>query len=136
MAQWVFKENGVIRVSSVHHHRVGESQPPTAYTIMDDVVHDQCRATVGRQVAALRDEGFAAGVCADRPIRAYDDEAGRKWQLRRQVQDPRRIRGISVQGGLQAHRIDAPLQHHSSVCTSVATHAIRTFHTERIPVLY
>ncbi|XP_014475354.1 PREDICTED: dolichyl-diphosphooligosaccharide--protein glycosyltransferase 48 kDa subunit [Dinoponera quadriceps] len=39
MAQWVFKENGVIRVSSVHHHRVGESQPPAAYTIMDEVVY-------------------------------------------------------------------------------------------------
>ncbi|EFN80101.1 dolichyl-diphosphooligosaccharide--protein glycosyltransferase 48 kDa subunit [Harpegnathos saltator] len=39
MAQWVFKENGVIRVSSVHHHRIGESQPPAAYTIMDDVVY-------------------------------------------------------------------------------------------------
>ncbi|KMQ98154.1 protein mo25 [Lasius niger] len=29
--------NGVIRVSAVHHHRVGESQPPAAYTIMDVV---------------------------------------------------------------------------------------------------
>ncbi|KAG5316833.1 OST48 glycosyltransferase, partial [Acromyrmex insinuator] len=39
MTQWVFKENGVIRVSNVHHHRVGETQPPTAYTIMDNVVY-------------------------------------------------------------------------------------------------
>ncbi|XP_011164882.1 dolichyl-diphosphooligosaccharide--protein glycosyltransferase 48 kDa subunit [Solenopsis invicta] len=39
MAQWVFKENGVIRVSSVHHHRIGETQPPAAYTIMDNVVY-------------------------------------------------------------------------------------------------
>ncbi|XP_017764314.1 PREDICTED: dolichyl-diphosphooligosaccharide--protein glycosyltransferase 48 kDa subunit [Eufriesea mexicana] len=39
IARWVFKENGVIRVSSVHHHRVGESKPPAAYTIMDDVVY-------------------------------------------------------------------------------------------------
>ncbi|KAG7207929.1 hypothetical protein KM043_009518 [Ampulex compressa] len=39
MAQWVFKENGVIRVSSVHHHRVGETEPPSAYTIMDDVIY-------------------------------------------------------------------------------------------------
>lgn len=38
MAKWVFKENGVIRVSSVNHHRVGETSPPGAYTIMDDVV--------------------------------------------------------------------------------------------------
>lgn len=39
IAQWVFKENGVLRVSAVHHHRVGESEPPAAYTIMDDVVY-------------------------------------------------------------------------------------------------
>ena len=39
MAQWVFKENGVIRVSSVNHHKIGESSPPAAYTIMDDVVY-------------------------------------------------------------------------------------------------
>ncbi|XP_043268270.1 dolichyl-diphosphooligosaccharide--protein glycosyltransferase 48 kDa subunit [Venturia canescens] len=39
IAQWTFKENGVIRVSSVHHHRIGEPQPPAAYTIMDDVLY-------------------------------------------------------------------------------------------------
>ncbi|XP_015186256.1 PREDICTED: dolichyl-diphosphooligosaccharide--protein glycosyltransferase 48 kDa subunit [Polistes dominula] len=39
MTKWVFKENGVIRVSAVHHHRVGEIQPPPAYTVKDDVVY-------------------------------------------------------------------------------------------------
>ncbi|KAK2586779.1 hypothetical protein KPH14_011806 [Odynerus spinipes] len=39
MTQWVFKENGVIRVSAVHHHKVGETQPPQAYTVKDDVVY-------------------------------------------------------------------------------------------------
>lgn len=39
MANWVFKKNGVVRVSGVHHHRVGELQPPASYTIMDDVVY-------------------------------------------------------------------------------------------------
>lgn len=39
IARWVFKENGVIRVSAVHHHRVQESEPPAAYTIMDDVIY-------------------------------------------------------------------------------------------------
>lgn len=29
----------MIRVSSVHHHRIGEPQPPPAYTIMEDVVY-------------------------------------------------------------------------------------------------
>lgn len=39
MTQWVFKENGVIRVSAVHHHKIGETQPPPAYTVKDDVVY-------------------------------------------------------------------------------------------------
>ncbi|KAF7992650.1 hypothetical protein HCN44_004994 [Aphidius gifuensis] len=39
MAQWVFKENGVIRVSSVSHNKIGEQQPPAAYTIMEDVIY-------------------------------------------------------------------------------------------------
>lgn len=38
LSKWVLKESGVIRVKSVAHHRVGEKSPPTAYTIMDDVV--------------------------------------------------------------------------------------------------
>ncbi|XP_033219004.1 dolichyl-diphosphooligosaccharide--protein glycosyltransferase 48 kDa subunit [Belonocnema kinseyi] len=39
MAQWVFKEKGVIRESGVHHHKVGQLKPPHAYTIMDEVVY-------------------------------------------------------------------------------------------------
>ena len=39
LSQWVFKEKGVLRVGTVKHHRVGESTAPTAYTIMDEVVH-------------------------------------------------------------------------------------------------
>lgn len=38
LSAWVFKENGVIRVKSVSHHKVGEENPPVAYTIMDNVV--------------------------------------------------------------------------------------------------
>lgn len=39
ITRWVFKENGVIRVSAVHHHKVGEKEPPQAYTVKDDVVY-------------------------------------------------------------------------------------------------
>jgi oligosaccharyltransferase complex subunit beta len=35
LSQWVFKEKGVVRVKSVAHHRVGEKNAPTAYTITD-----------------------------------------------------------------------------------------------------
>lgn len=38
LSQWVLKEVGVLRVKSVTHHKVGESKPPSEYTIMDDVV--------------------------------------------------------------------------------------------------
>ncbi|CAH1397281.1 unnamed protein product [Nezara viridula] len=38
LSKWVFKESGVLRVKSTSHHKVGEKQPPAAYTIMDDVV--------------------------------------------------------------------------------------------------
>lgn len=39
MSAWVFKEKGVIRVSSVNHHKVGEKEPPSAYTITEDVLY-------------------------------------------------------------------------------------------------
>ncbi|XP_035789939.1 dolichyl-diphosphooligosaccharide--protein glycosyltransferase 48 kDa subunit-like [Anopheles albimanus] len=39
ISRWVFGENGVIRVRSVSHHKEGETQPPSAYTITDPVVY-------------------------------------------------------------------------------------------------
>ncbi|KAF7649495.1 hypothetical protein LDENG_00140630 [Lucifuga dentata] len=35
LSRWVFKEAGVLRVGAVTHHPVGETTPPTAYTITD-----------------------------------------------------------------------------------------------------
>jgi oligosaccharyltransferase complex subunit beta len=37
LAQWVFKKRGVLRYSDVKHRLQGESEPPIAYTIADDV---------------------------------------------------------------------------------------------------
>ncbi|KAJ3643940.1 hypothetical protein Zmor_026620 [Zophobas morio] len=39
ISQWVFKEHGQLRVRSVKHSRVGEEKPPSAYTIMEDVIY-------------------------------------------------------------------------------------------------
>ena len=39
LSEWVFKENGVLRVGEVKHHRAGEALPPVAYTIEEDVVN-------------------------------------------------------------------------------------------------
>lgn len=38
LSRWVFKEEGVLRVGAVSHHRVGELVPPSAYTVTDLVV--------------------------------------------------------------------------------------------------
>ena len=38
LAKWVFQEKGVLRAGKVTHHKVGETSPPEAYTITDDVV--------------------------------------------------------------------------------------------------
>ncbi|XP_033113598.1 dolichyl-diphosphooligosaccharide--protein glycosyltransferase 48 kDa subunit-like [Anneissia japonica] len=37
LSQWVFKEKGVLRVTGVSHHIVGQKTPPAAYTIEDHV---------------------------------------------------------------------------------------------------
>lgn len=39
ITQWVFKEKGQLRVRSVRHHRAGETVPPAAYTIMENIVY-------------------------------------------------------------------------------------------------
>lgn len=40
LSQWVFKENGVIRVKSVSHHKLEETQAPMDYTITDMAVFE------------------------------------------------------------------------------------------------
>ncbi|XP_037796434.1 dolichyl-diphosphooligosaccharide--protein glycosyltransferase 48 kDa subunit-like [Penaeus monodon] len=37
LSRWVFREEGVLRVVSIEHHLQGDSQPPVAYTIKEDV---------------------------------------------------------------------------------------------------
>jgi oligosaccharyltransferase complex subunit beta len=39
LTQWVFKEKGVLRLSNVTHHKEGESSPPVAYTVTENVVY-------------------------------------------------------------------------------------------------
>jgi len=40
LSQWVFKEKGVLRLSNVTHHKVGVKNPPSAYTVTEDVVYN------------------------------------------------------------------------------------------------
>lgn len=37
LAMWVFQQRGVLRTGAVTHHKVGESEAPAAYTILDQV---------------------------------------------------------------------------------------------------
>nr|CAG4641666.1 EOG090X05EE [Eurycercus lamellatus] len=39
LTSWVFKEEGVLRVGKVTHHKVGEKEPPQYYTIMENMVY-------------------------------------------------------------------------------------------------
>lgn len=45
LSEWVFKENGVLRVGEVKHHRAGEVSPPVAYTIEEDVVSNYTKCS-------------------------------------------------------------------------------------------
>ena len=54
LTQWLFKERGVLRVVSVKHHEVGQTTPPAAYTIKQNIVsfqsltflHKQCMSRI------------------------------------------------------------------------------------------
>ena len=39
LAQWVFGERGLIRVKSVQHHLVGETESRSAYTVKENLVY-------------------------------------------------------------------------------------------------
>jgi len=39
LTKWTFKERGVLRASNQRHHKVGESQPSSAYRIKDNITY-------------------------------------------------------------------------------------------------
>lgn len=39
IGQWVFGEVGRLRVVSINHHKIGETETPQSYTITDDIVY-------------------------------------------------------------------------------------------------
>nr|CAG4647021.1 EOG090X05EE [Megafenestra aurita] len=40
LTRWVFKEEGVLRVGKVSHHKAGEKESPQYYTIMENMVYE------------------------------------------------------------------------------------------------
>lgn len=59
LSRWVFKEEGVLRVGAVSHHRVGELTPPNAYTVTDLVVRPRGMGGCSRK-GVLGAGGFQA----------------------------------------------------------------------------
>lgn len=57
MSAWVFKEKGVLRLSNITHNKVGEKNPPAAYTITEEVLY-------GAVIEELKD-GVWTGYTAD-----------------------------------------------------------------------
>lgn len=57
LSDWVFKEKGVLRLSNITHHKVGESEAPSEYTITEDVVY--------RAVIEELKDGIWTGYVAD-----------------------------------------------------------------------
>jgi oligosaccharyltransferase complex subunit beta len=39
ISKWTFKERGLLRATNITHHRAGESEPPSIYTIKDEIVY-------------------------------------------------------------------------------------------------
>ena len=39
ISQWVFKEQGVLRLTNVTHYKAGEKHAPSSYTVTEDVVY-------------------------------------------------------------------------------------------------
>lgn len=66
LSRWVFKEEGVLRVGAVSHHRVGELTPPNAYTVTDLVVRPRgmggCSRKGVRERVVFRRGSLTAGV--------------------------------------------------------------------------
>ena len=40
LSKWVFRETGVLRAGNVKHHKKGETQPPSEYTVTEQVVRE------------------------------------------------------------------------------------------------
>jgi len=58
ISQWVLKEHGVLRVGQVKHHLDGETEPPAAYTIMENVIYSI-------QIEELTKDGWAPFKASD-----------------------------------------------------------------------
>uniref|UniRef100_H3CZZ5 Dolichyl-diphosphooligosaccharide--protein glycosyltransferase 48 kDa subunit n=1 Tax=Tetraodon nigroviridis TaxID=99883 RepID=H3CZZ5_TETNG len=89
LSRWVFKEAGVLRVGAVAHHRVGEADPPAAYTITDLVEYSVVieMLSEGRWVPFDGDDIQLEFVRIDPFVRTYLKKNGGKYSVQFKLPD-------------------------------------------------
>uniref|UniRef100_A0A8D1U227 Dolichyl-diphosphooligosaccharide--protein glycosyltransferase 48 kDa subunit n=1 Tax=Sus scrofa TaxID=9823 RepID=A0A8D1U227_PIG len=89
LSRWVFKEEGVLRVGPVSHHRVGEKAPPNAYTVTDLVEYSIVieQLSEGRWVPFDGDDIQLEFVRIDPFVRTFLKRKGGKYSVQFKLPD-------------------------------------------------
>ncbi|EQB78651.1 dolichyl-diphosphooligosaccharide-protein glycosyltransferase subunit-like protein [Camelus ferus] len=89
LSRWVFKEEGVLRVGPVSHHRVGEKAPPNAYTVTDLVEYSIVieQLSNGRWVPFDGDDIQLEFVRIDPFVRTFLKRKGGKYSVQFKLPD-------------------------------------------------
>ena len=89
LSKWVFKEEGVLRVGKVEHHKVGETSPPEAYTVMEDVVFSIVveKLDKGKWVPYIADDIQLEFVRIDPFVRTNLQKKGDKYVAQFRIPD-------------------------------------------------
>ncbi|XP_007934057.1 dolichyl-diphosphooligosaccharide--protein glycosyltransferase 48 kDa subunit [Orycteropus afer afer] len=89
LSRWVFKEEGVLRVGPVSHHRVGETAPPNAYTVTDLVEYSIVieQLSNGRWVPFDGDDIQLEFVRIDPFVRTFLKKKGGKYSVQFKLPD-------------------------------------------------
>ncbi|KAG9482708.1 hypothetical protein GDO78_011386 [Eleutherodactylus coqui] len=89
LSRWVFKEEGVLRVGAVSHHRVGETQPPSAYTITDLVEYSIVieKLSDGKWIPFDGDDIQLEFVRIDPFVRTFLKKNGGKYRVQFKLPD-------------------------------------------------
>ncbi|KAL7976154.1 hypothetical protein Chor_008251 [Crotalus horridus] len=89
LSHWVFKEEGVLRVGEVSHHRVGEKVPPSAYTVTDLVEYSIVieKLSDGKWVPFDGDDIQLEFVRIDPFVRTFLKKNGGKYSVQFKLPD-------------------------------------------------
>ncbi|XP_004024875.3 dolichyl-diphosphooligosaccharide--protein glycosyltransferase 48 kDa subunit [Gorilla gorilla gorilla] len=89
LSRWVFKEEGVLRVGPVSHHRVGETAPPNAYTVTDLVEYSIViqQLSNGKWVPFDGDDIQLEFVRIDPFVRTFLKKKGGKYSVQFKLPD-------------------------------------------------